>query len=38
MSATTTGVGLEQHGIEPEGEVLHNPTTSQLYADALRAR
>ena len=35
MSATTTGVGLEQHGIEPEGEVLHNPTTSQLYADAL---
>ena len=35
MSATTTGVGLEQHGIEPEGEVIHNPTTSQLYADAL---
>ena len=35
MSATTTGVGLEQHGIEPEGEVLHNPTTSRLYADAL---
>ena len=24
MSATTTGVGLEQHGIEPEGEVLHS--------------
>ena len=35
MSATTTGVGLEQHGIEPEGEVLRNPTTAQLYTDAL---
>ena len=36
MSATTTEMGLEQHGIEPSGEVLRNPTTSQLYADALR--
>ena len=36
MSATTTEVGLEQHGIDPSGEVLRNPTTSQLYADALR--
>ena len=38
MSATTTGVDLEQHGIEPEGEVLRNPTTSQLYARRARAR
>ncbi len=35
MSATTTGVGLEEHGIDPAGEVLRNPTTSQLYTDAL---
>jgi phosphoenolpyruvate carboxykinase (ATP) len=27
---------LERHGIEPSGEVLRNPTTAQLYTDALR--
>ena len=32
MSATTTEAGLERHGLEPTGEVLRNPTTSQLYA------
>jgi phosphoenolpyruvate carboxykinase (ATP) len=35
MTATTTGTGLERHGIVPSGEVLHNPTTSQLYTHAL---
>jgi phosphoenolpyruvate carboxykinase (ATP) len=27
---------LDRHGIEPSGEVLRNPTTTQLYTDALR--
>ncbi len=27
---------LERHGIDPSGEVLRNPTTAQLYTDALR--
>ena len=36
MTATTTETGLERHGIEPAGEVLRNPTTSQLYTDALK--
>ena len=27
--------GLEEHGINPRGEVLRNPTTSVLYTDAL---
>ena len=36
MTATTTETGLEQHGLAPTGEVLRNPTTSQLYADALK--
>ncbi|MBA2295914.1 MAG: phosphoenolpyruvate carboxykinase (ATP), partial [Actinobacteria bacterium] len=36
MSATSTETDLERHGIEPVGEVLRNPTTSQLYVDALR--
>ena len=35
MSATSTETGLERHGIEPSGDVLRNPTTSQLYAHAL---
>jgi phosphoenolpyruvate carboxykinase (ATP) len=36
MTATTTETGLERHGIAPSGDVLRNPTTSQLYTDALR--
>jgi phosphoenolpyruvate carboxykinase (ATP) len=36
MTATTTETGLERHGIVPSGDVLRNPTTSQLYTDALR--
>jgi phosphoenolpyruvate carboxykinase (ATP) len=36
MTATTTETGLEGHGIVPSGDVLRNPTTSQLYTDALR--
>ena len=35
MTATTTGTGLERHGIVPSGDVLRNPSTSQLYTDAL---
>ncbi len=35
MTATTTETGLERHGIVPSGEVLRNPTTSQLYTHAL---
>ena len=36
MTATAPETGLERHGIEPSGEVLRNPTTSQLYTDALK--
>ncbi len=36
MTATTPETGLERHGIDPSGEVLRNPTTAQLYTDALR--
>src|SRR5215468_8345773 len=36
MTATTPETGLERHGIEPTGDVLRNPTTAQLYTDALR--
>ena len=36
MTATTTESGLEGHGIVPSGDVLRNPTTSQLYTDAIR--
>jgi phosphoenolpyruvate carboxykinase (ATP) len=36
MTATTTDTGLERHGIVPAGDVLRNPTTAQLYTDALR--
>ena len=36
MTATTPETGLESHGIEPSGDVLRNPTTAQLYTDALR--
>jgi len=36
MTATTTETGLEQHGIVPSGDVLRNPTTSQLYTAAVR--
>jgi phosphoenolpyruvate carboxykinase (ATP) len=36
MTSTTPDTGLEQHGIDPSGEVLRNPTTVQLYTDALR--
>ena len=37
MATTVTGrEGLDEDGIEPSGEVVFNPTTSQLYAAALR--
>ncbi len=37
MATTVTGrEGLDEDGIEPSGEVVFNPTTSQLYADALK--
>ena len=36
MTATTTETALERHGIVPSGDVWRNPTTSQLYTDALR--
>ena len=36
MTATTTGLGLERHGLAPTGDVLRNPTTSRLYTDALK--
>ncbi len=36
MTATTTGTGLERHGLEPQGAMLRNPTTSQLYTHALK--
>ena len=36
MTATTTETELERHGIEPRAIVLRNPTTSQLYTDALK--
>jgi phosphoenolpyruvate carboxykinase (ATP) len=35
MTATTTETDLERHGLSPTGDVLRNPTTSQLYTDAL---
>ena len=38
MTTTTepsTGVDLSEHGVHPRGEVLRNPTTSQLYVRAL---
>jgi phosphoenolpyruvate carboxykinase (ATP) len=36
MTATTTETGLERHDLAPAGDVLRNPTTSQLYTDALK--
>jgi phosphoenolpyruvate carboxykinase (ATP) len=35
MAITTTSSGLEGHGLEPEGRVHWNPTTSQLYTHTL---
>ena len=35
MAITTTTGGLEGHGLEPEGRVYWNPTTSLLYTHAL---
>ncbi|MCZ7588497.1 MAG: phosphoenolpyruvate carboxykinase (ATP) [Gaiella sp.] len=36
MTATSTETELERHGIAPSGDVVRNPTTAQLYTDALR--
>ena len=36
MTATTTETGLDAHGIAPRGQVIHNPTTAQLYTHAAR--
>ena len=35
MTAITDATLLEAHGISPLGRVIHNPTTAQLYTDAL---
>ena len=35
MAITTTSSGLEGHGLDPEGRVYWNPTTSLLYTRAL---
>src|SRR6266498_25467 len=35
VSITTTSSGLEGHGLDPEGRVYWNPTTSLLYTHAL---
>jgi phosphoenolpyruvate carboxykinase (ATP) len=35
MAITTTPSGLEGHGLEPDGRVYWNPTTSVLYTHAL---
>jgi phosphoenolpyruvate carboxykinase (ATP) len=35
MAITTTSSGLEGHGLDPEGRVYWNPTTSRLYTHAL---
>jgi phosphoenolpyruvate carboxykinase (ATP) len=35
MAITTTSSGLEGHGLDPEGHVYWNPTTSLLYTHAL---
>ena len=35
MAITTTTSGLEGHGLDPEGRVFWNPTTSLLYTHAL---
>src|ERR687883_477140 len=35
MAITTATGGLEGHGLEPEGRVHWNPTTSLLYTPAL---
>jgi phosphoenolpyruvate carboxykinase (ATP) len=35
MAITTTSSGLEGHGLDPEGRVYGNPTTSLLYTHAL---
>ena len=38
MTITTavSRVGLDAHGIAPAGSVVWNPTTAQLYTEALR--
>src|SRR5919197_2812763 len=35
MAITTTSSGLEVHGLEPDGRVYWNPTTSLLYTHTL---
>jgi phosphoenolpyruvate carboxykinase (ATP) len=35
MTATTTPTLLDRHGLSPRGRVIHNPTTAQLYTQAL---
>src|SRR6187455_803874 len=35
MAITTASTGLDGHGLEPEGRVYWNPTTSLLYTRAL---
>jgi phosphoenolpyruvate carboxykinase (ATP) len=35
MTATTSPTLLDEHGLSPQGRVIHNPTTAQLYTHAL---
>ena len=37
MAIVTTETGLESHGLDPSGRVIHHPTTSQLYTAAIAA-
>jgi len=36
ITTAVTSVGLDAHGISPAGRVFWNPTTAQLYTEALR--
>jgi len=36
ITTAVTSVGLDAHGIAPAGRVFWNPTTAQLYTEALR--
>ena len=36
IATAPSRISLDAHGIIPSGSVIWNPTTSQLYTDALR--
>ncbi len=37
MTTLSGPVELERHGLTPQGDVVHNPTTARLYTHALRS-